>query len=101
MFVQIVKFESRLTKEEMLAVADSRLEAYRATPGLIEKFYCEYFEPNHYGGVLIWDSLESLHAFSQTELARTIAEVYQVVGKPKIEVANSMYELREVMTNAT
>lgn len=100
MFVQIVKFESSLSKDDLLAVAETRLDQYRATPGLIEKFYCECAEPNHYAGVMIWDSMESIKAFSETELAKTIPEAYKVVGQPDIQVMNSMFELRDVMSIA-
>lgn len=100
MIVQIVKFETSLSEDELVAVAESRLDEYRATPGLVEKFYCKYAEPNTYGGVLIWDSMESIKAFSETELAKTIGAVYKVVGQPKVEVINSMFELRDVMSVA-
>lgn len=100
MIVQIVKFETSLPEDELLAVANSRLEEYRATPGLVEKFYCKYAESNTYGGILIWDSMDSIKAFSETELAKTIAEAYKVVGQPEVEVLDSMFELRDVMSIA-
>jgi heme-degrading monooxygenase HmoA len=100
MIVQIVKFETSLSKDELVAVAESRTDQYRATPGLIEKFYCQCAEPNHYAGVLIWDSMESIQAFSGTELAKTIPTAYKMIGQPNIEVMNSMFELRDVMSVA-
>lgn len=100
MIIQTVKFETNLSEEELMTVAKGRLDQYSATPGLIEKFYCKYSEPNHFGGVLIWDSMESLKAFGETELAATIPEVYKVVGQPKVEVINSMFELRNLFDNA-
>ncbi|WP_455197935.1 hypothetical protein [Kaarinaea lacus] len=99
MIVQTVKFETSLSEDELVTVAKDRLDEYLATPGLIEKFYCKYAEPNTYGGVLIWDSMESLKAFSETELAATIPDAYKVVGAPKVEVINSMFELRDTMTS--
>lgn len=97
MIIQTVKFETSLSEDELMAVAKGRLDQYRATPGLIEKFYCKYAEPNVYGGVLIWESIESLKAFSETELAATIPQVYKVVGQPNVEVINSMFELRDLV----
>lgn len=100
MIVQIVKFETSMTEDELLAVADSRLAQYLATPGLVEKFYCKFAEPYTYGGVLVWDSMASLKAFGETDLAKTITEAYKVVGQPKVEVLDSMFELRNVMSKA-
>lgn len=100
MIVQIVKFETSLSEKELVDVAKGRLDQYRATPGLVEKFYCKFPEPNYYGGVLIWDSMESIKVFSETELSKTIAEVYKVVGQPKVEILNSMFEIRDIRKNA-
>ena len=100
MIVQIVKFETSLPEEELVAVAKSRLDDYRATPGLIEKFYCKCPGSNIYGGVLIWDSMDSIKAFSETELSKTIGEAYKVVGQPESKVLDSMFELRGMMSVA-
>lgn len=100
MIIQIVKFETSLSEDKLVAVAEKRLDEYRATPGLVEKFYCKFSEANHFGGVLIWDSMESLKAFSETELATTIPEVYKVIGQPCVKILNSMFELRDVMSKA-
>lgn len=48
--IQIVRFESELSEEAVLAVAQSRIEEFRALPGLIQKYYVKLAEPNRYGG---------------------------------------------------
>ncbi len=95
MIVLTVKFTSKFSEEEVNKVARDREQAYRDTPGLIQKFYIKYGAPDTYGGILVWDSAESLAAFRQTELARTIPEVYGVIGTPEFTVAETMFLLRE------
>ena len=100
MIVQIVKFETSLPEEELVSVAKSRLDDYRATPGLIEKFYCKYPDANVYGGILIWDSMESIKAFSETDLSKTIGAAYKVIGQPESKILDSLFELRDMMSEA-
>jgi len=95
MIVQLVKFTSSLTEEECTRVAREREQAYRDTPGLIQKFYIKLGAPDTYAGFLVWDSAESLAAFRQTELARTIPEAYGVIGTPEITVGETMFLLNE------
>ncbi len=70
----------------MWAVARNREGEYGKVPGLLQKFYVEFNEPNTYGGYLIWDSMASLAAFRETELSQTIAEAYGLDGTPDVEV---------------
>jgi len=94
LIIQIVKFESALSEAEVLAVAESRLEQFRALPGLLQKYYVKTGQPNHYGGMYVWDSMESLTAFRESDLAATIPSAYQVVGAPEIEILEGMFPLR-------
>ena len=94
MVIQIVKFETELTEDEILATARGRVKDFRALPGLIQKYYVKLSEPNHYGGVYIWDSVESLSAFRESELAASIPRTYKVKGKPTVEILDALFELR-------
>lgn len=94
MIVLYVKFESSLTEEEVLAVADERADDFRALPGLIQKYYVKASEPNHYGGVYIWESMEAMQAYRESDLAMTIPEAYKIVGAPKLEVLDVLFPLR-------
>jgi heme-degrading monooxygenase HmoA len=99
MITQFVKFESALTEEEALAICEARKPQYLATPGLIQKYYLKLDEPNHYGGFFLWESREAMAAFRESELGKTIASAYKVVGTPHIEVHELMFPLRpEAMT---
>lgn len=95
MIVQFVSFESALSEAELLKVAQDRLERFRALPGLLQKTYVKLAEPNRYGGIYLWDSAESMKAFRESDLAATIPTAYQVVGAPKIEIMDALFQLRE------
>ena len=94
MLVQTVKFESILSEEQVMRIAEERADAYRAVPGLMQKYYVKLDTPNGYGGVLVWESREALDAFRETELFTTIPAVYGVKGAPSIEAVEVLDVLR-------
>lgn len=89
-----VKFESTLTEQEVYKVAEERLPMFREVPGLVQKYYLKCAEPNHYSGVYIWDSMESMKAFRESELAATIPAAYQIKGQAQMEMSNLFTQLR-------
>ena len=95
MIIQFIRFESALAEGDVLNTANERLDKFRALPGLVQKYYVKLKEPNHYGGIYVWDSMESLSAFRESELAATIPAAYKVVGKPDIEVMETFIQLRD------
>jgi quinol monooxygenase YgiN len=95
MYIQIVKFETTLTEAQAWEAAETRIEAYRALPGLIQKFYVKLAEPNHFSGVYIWESEAAMKAFRQSELAATIPAAFKVVGAPEITVGEVAFLLRD------
>jgi len=95
MVIQMVKFESELSEEAVLAVANERIERFRALSGLIQKYYVKLPEPNWYGGVYVWDSMASLLAYRESDLASSIPTAYKVKGVPTVEVLDCLMELRE------
>jgi heme-degrading monooxygenase HmoA len=94
MIIQIVKFETSLSEDEVIAVANERLDRFQALPGLVQKYYIKLEQPNHYGGVYIWDSIESLSAYRKSDLASSIPEAYKVKGTPDIEIVDVLFPLR-------
>jgi len=97
MILQRVKFRSTLPRDELWAIGREREPEYRKVPGLLQKFYVEYDEPDTYGGILIWESKEALAAFRETTLAKTIGSAYAVDGAPEIEVGKVEIMLREAV----
>jgi len=95
MVIVQVTFETELSEDEVVRRAEARIEEFRALPGLLQKYYIKLKQPNHYGGIYVWDSMESLAAFRQSELAKSIPGVYQVKGQPSIQVMDAFFPLRE------
>jgi len=95
MIIQIVKFETTLSEDEVMTIANGRADRFRALPGLIQKYYVKLDQANHYGGVYIWDSAESMAAFRESDLAASIPAAYKVKGKPTIEIMHTLFQLRE------
>ena len=95
MIIQIIKFETSLSEDEVVATANERADRFRALPGLIQKYYVKLGQPDQYGGVYIWDSMESLAAYRASDLAASIPAAYKVTGPPTIEILDSLFQLRE------
>ena len=95
MIIQIVKFESALSEEEVLAVAKERADQFRSLPGLVQKYYVKLGQSNQYGGIYIWDSMESLSSYRESDLASSIPEAYKVIGSPTVEILDTLFQLRE------
>ncbi|MEN8151339.1 MAG: YdhR family protein [Planctomycetota bacterium] len=95
MIIQVITFETTLSEEQVLATARERADRFRALPGLVQKYYVRLDRPNRFGGVYLWDSRESMDAYRQSDLAATIAEAYGVVGRPEIQILETLFDLRE------
>ena len=95
MIVQVVKFTSRLSEQEVRRVMDDRAPQYRALPGLLQKYYVREPATGDLGGIYVWDSEASLRAFRESDLARTIGSAYQVVGQPRVETFEVLFPLRD------
>lgn len=93
--IQIVRARTELTEEEFLRIAREREPQFKAIPGLIQKYYIKTKTPGEYGGVYIWDSMESLNKFKESDLAATIGEAYRTIEPPSVEIADILFELRE------
>jgi len=93
--MQIVRLKTPLSEEEMLIKAREREPEFRAQPGLLQKYYVNLGVEGEFGGVYIWDSMDSLKKFRETQLAKTIAQAYQALEPPSIEVIEIMFQLRD------
>jgi hypothetical protein len=100
--IQFVKFSSPLTDEETRSVMERRAPEFRQVPGLFQKYYGREVGTGDVCGIYIFDSEDSLRAFRETELARTIPRAYQIES-PRIEVFELLFPLRpdERLTEAT
>ena len=95
MMVLSVKFKSGLSDAEMNRVMKERMPEFRALPGLIQKYYAREEATGEVIGIYIWDSMDSVKEYRQSELAKTIPTAYEAQGTPRIEIFEVMELLRE------
>jgi heme-degrading monooxygenase HmoA len=88
LIVSIVRFRSKLSAEEVLAMFEERSDRYRSVPGLIEKLYLRSRESDEFGAIYVWESEDDLKRFRQTDLARTIPDAYQIEAAASFEIAD-------------
>jgi heme-degrading monooxygenase HmoA len=93
--VQVVRYGSKLTYEEVMERFENRSDSYRDVPGLLQKYYVRYPDTDEYGGVYVWESREALQRWRDTNLAGTLAATYEVTHGPTEEIADVMLVLHE------
>ncbi len=93
MLLQIVRYRSGLSHEEVARRFEERAPRYRDVPGLLQKFYVHFPTTGEHGGVYIWDSTDSLRRWRDTNLAGTLEQTYAVVEPPVVESADVMLVL--------
>lgn len=94
MILQFVKLKTNLPEEELLSKAKERKPEFEAINGLLQKYYVKMNEAGSYGGIYVWDSAESLKAFKESDLAKSIPQAYEVVEAPNVEIMNILFQLR-------
>jgi heme-degrading monooxygenase HmoA len=94
MIVQMVKYKSGLSDEEVRRVIAERAPQYEALAGLRQKLYIREPETGEYGGIYVWEDEQSMREFRQSDLAATIPEAYRVEGEPRVEIFEVVSILR-------
>jgi heme-degrading monooxygenase HmoA len=77
--------KSKLTEEELDRRYKERMPRFRAFPGLVQKYYTVDETTGEWAGVYLWDSEESLAAYLESDLRKSIPAAYELVGPPQIE----------------
>jgi heme-degrading monooxygenase HmoA len=95
MIVQIVRFTSGLSDEQVLSLYESRAPRYRALKGLKEKYYLRYPETGEHGAVYVWESEAALKEFRESDLGRTIADTYKIQRASETRMAEVVMTLRK------
>ena len=95
MIVQVIKLKSNLSEDNLLKKAKERESQFAAIPGLIQKYYVKLDQPGQYGGIYVWDSVESMVTFKNSDLAKSIPGAYEVIEAPSVEVMDVLFRLRE------
>jgi hypothetical protein len=94
MIVQVVKYKSGLSDDEVRRVIAERAPRYEALPRLRQKLYIREPETGEYGGIYVWDDEESMREFRESDLAETIPAAYRVEGEPRVEIFELVSVLR-------
>ena len=84
--VVTVKFESRFSDDEIRRRYPERMPEFRQLPGLLQKYYLREEKTGAWSGIYFWDSMESVQAYLQSDLKKSIPVAYGVIGEPRVEV---------------
>lgn len=87
MIIQIVRFKSGLSDEQVLKMYEARAPQYRAMKELKQKYYLRFLETDEHGAVYLWESEAAMKAFRESELGQTISTAYEVQGTPDVIMA--------------
>ena len=95
--ILLVRFKTPLSLDKVMTIAKERAPEFRALAGLKQKYYVHDPEAGEICGLYVWESVEALSAYRQSELRKTIAAAYQAEGEPRVEVLNVLMTLREAV----
>ena len=93
--ILFVRAKSGLDAKELDRRLLERRPRFLEVPGLLEKYYVVLKEPDHYGGIYVWEDADSLAAYERSDLASSIAAAYKVVGQPETEILDVFMPLRD------
>lgn len=91
----IVRGKTELSEAEMERKMKERAPQFQKLSGLIQKYYIKTKNPGEFGGVYIWDTMESFNEYKESDLVKTIAAAYQLTETPSTELIDIIYELRD------
>ena len=94
MIVQVVKYKTGLSDDEVAQTIADRAPQYEALPGLRQKLYIREQATGAYGGIYLWEDEDSMREFRESDLAGTIPAAYRVEGEPRVEVFEVVSVLR-------
>ncbi len=77
--------KSALTREEMERRYKERLPEFRKFPGLLQKYYSYDESTGEWAGIYLWDTEESLAAYLESDLRKSIPAAYELTQAPRIE----------------
>jgi len=94
MILQIIKLKSDLPEEKLLEKAKERESNFKTIPGLLQKYYVKTSNEGEYGGVYIWDSVQSLQRYQESDLAKSIPSAYAIKEAPNVELMDVIFQLK-------
>ena len=94
MILQIIKLKSDLPEEELLKRANERESNFKEISGLLQKYYIKTSTEGEYGGIYIWDSMQSQQNYQKSDLAKSIGTAYAIKEVPNVEFMDVIFQLR-------
>lgn len=95
MVLQIIKLKSDLPEDELQKRAKERESNFKSISGLLQKYYVKTSKDGEYGGVYVWDSLQSLKKYQESDLAKSIPSAYAINDAPNFEIMDIIFQLRD------
>jgi len=77
--------KSNLPYDELERRYKERMPEFRDVPGLLQKYYSADESTGEWAGIYLWDSEESLQAYLESDLRKTIASAYELIQPPQVE----------------
>ena len=77
--------KSDLSHDELEQRYKERMPQFRDAPGLIQKYYSYDESTKEWAGIYLWDSEESLEAYLESDLRKTIPSAYELTQPPQVE----------------
>lgn len=85
--------KSDLSGDELTERYRERMSQFRDLPGLVQKYYARDESTGDWAGIYFWDSEESLSAYLESDLRKTIPSAYELTEPPRIE----RYALHDIL----
>ncbi len=86
MEVVFILFSSNLPKDKVIKNFEARADLYRAVPGLVQKYYVHDDATGHFGGIHIFDSLQTAEAFMNSDLVKSIGNAQNSQEPPTVRL---------------
>jgi hypothetical protein len=77
--------KSKLSAAELEPRYKERMPEFRAIPGLVQKYYSYEESTGEWAGIYLWDNQESLDAYLESDLRKSIPSAYELTEPPRIE----------------
>jgi len=94
MQILLVLFKSGLAPSEVRQLFKERADKYHNVKGLLQKFWVQDESTGHAGGIYIFDTRENLETFRNSDLAKSIGDVFKFVEPPTRRVLDVVLVLR-------
>lgn len=93
-YVLFVQLESELPYEKVVSTMEERSEAFRALPGLNQKYYLYDPAAKSFAGVYVFRSKADADKYLASELRKSLKDAYKVRGAPKAQSFELITALR-------